>query len=137
MSTLDQIDHAVEVLGSDDLVLLHTTSTYPSPPHELNLRVIATLAERYRRAGRLLGARGRASTSTLAAVVLGACAIERHITLDRAMWGSRPGRVGRAAAASRAWSRTSARSRPRSATASSACYESEIAVMQKLRRVGL
>ena len=47
MSTLEQMDHAVEVLGKGDLVLLHCKSTYPCPVEELNLRVINTLAERY------------------------------------------------------------------------------------------
>jgi N-acetylneuraminate synthase len=87
MSSLEQIDHAVEVLGPEDLVLMHTTSTYPSSPDELNLSVIPRLAERYRvpvgYSGHEVGL-----APSLAAVVHGACMIERHITLDRAMWGS-------------------------------------------------
>ncbi|MEI7525810.1 MAG: N-acetylneuraminate synthase family protein [Mariniphaga sp.] len=87
MSTLEQVDHAVEVLGKDELVLLHTCSTYPSNYDELNLKVIQTLKERY---GVPIGYSGHESglASTVAAVALGACLIERHITLDRAMWGS-------------------------------------------------
>lgn len=87
MSSLDEIDHAVEVLGTDDLVLLHTTSTYPSRPDELNLRAIVTLRERY---GVPVGYSGHevGLATTVAARALGACVIERHITLDRAMWGS-------------------------------------------------
>lgn len=87
MSTLEQIDHAVEVLGTDDLILLHCTSTYPSQPNELNLRVIPMLKERY---GIPIGYSGHevGLQTTYAAVVLGACFVERHITLDRAMWGS-------------------------------------------------
>jgi N-acetylneuraminate synthase len=87
MSTVEEIDHAVEVLGTDDLVLLHTTSTYPAPVEELNLSVIPALAERYEvpvgYSGHEVGL-----APSLAAVALGACMLERHITLDRAMWGS-------------------------------------------------
>ena len=59
MSTLDQIDHAVEVLGKDDLVLLHCCSTYPSQYGELNLRVDPDAPRALRRAGRVLGPRDR------------------------------------------------------------------------------
>ena len=87
MSTLEQIDHAFDVVGGRDLVLLHATSTYPSKLEELNLRVIPSMMERYRipigYSGHEVGL-----YTTLAAVVLGACVVERHITLDRAMWGS-------------------------------------------------
>jgi N-acetylneuraminate synthase len=87
MSTLEQIDHAVEVLGRDDLVLLHTTSTYPADYEDLNLRVIPELRRRY---GILVGYSGHETgiPTSIAAVALGACVVERHITLDRAMWGS-------------------------------------------------
>jgi len=87
MSDLDEIDHAVEVLGTDDLVLMHATSTYPSQPEELNLRAIVTFRERY---GVPVGYSGHevGLAASVAAVALGACMIERHITLDRAMWGS-------------------------------------------------
>jgi N-acetylneuraminate synthase len=87
MSTLAQIDHAVEVLGKDQLVLLHTISTYPAKVSELNLRMIPVLRERY---GVPVGYSGHevGLASSFAAVALGACMIERHITLDRAMWGT-------------------------------------------------
>src|SRR5215204_5060597 len=87
MSTLDQIDHAVEVLGKDDLILLHTCSTYPSQYEELNLRVIPLLRERYQVP---IGYSGHETglASSVAAAAMGACIMERHITLDRAMWGS-------------------------------------------------
>ncbi|PRZ06548.1 YrbI family 3-deoxy-D-manno-octulosonate 8-phosphate phosphatase [Isoptericola sp. CG 20/1183] len=87
MSTLEQIDAAVEILGTDDLVILHSTSTYPLPPEEANLRTITTLQERY---GVPVGYSGHETglQISLAAVALGAVAVERHITLDRAMWGS-------------------------------------------------
>jgi N-acetylneuraminate synthase len=87
MSTLEEIDHAVDVLATDDLILMHTTSTYPCQPKELNLRMIETLRQRYPfpvgYSGHEVGLQ-----TTCTAVALGACIIERHITLDRAMWGS-------------------------------------------------
>jgi N-acetylneuraminate synthase len=87
MSTLEQIDHAVEVLGKDDLILLHACSTYPAFYEELNLRVIPALSERY---GLLAGYSGHETglPSSVAAIALGAVMLERHITLDRSMWGS-------------------------------------------------
>ena len=88
MSTLEQIDRAVEVLGTDNLVILHATSTYPLPPEEANIRMISTLKERY--AGVPIGYSGheRGLQISIGAVALGAVAVERHITLDRTMWGS-------------------------------------------------
>ncbi|MFZ1043710.1 MAG: N-acetylneuraminate synthase family protein [Anaerolineales bacterium] len=87
MTTLEQIDHAVDVLGKNDLVILHACSTYPAYYEELNLRVIPMLRERY---GVLVGYSGHETglPSSVAAVALGACIVERHITLDRSMWGS-------------------------------------------------
>ena len=87
MSSLDDIDHAVEVLGLDNLILLQSVSTYPARYDELNLRAIATLRQRYQIP---VGYSGHETgiASTVAAVALGACCVERHITLDRAMWGS-------------------------------------------------
>jgi N-acetylneuraminate synthase len=87
MSTLEQIDHAVEVLGKENLIILHCTSTYPSKLEELNLKCIQTLNERY---ALPVGYSGHdvGLATTVAAVSLGACFVERHITLDRAMWGS-------------------------------------------------
>ena len=87
MSALEEIDHAVEVLGTEELILLHATSTYPSQPSELNLRAITALRERYRVPVGYSGHEVGLAT-TVAARALGACMIERHITLDRAMWGS-------------------------------------------------
>jgi N-acetylneuraminate synthase len=87
MSTLEQVDHAVEVLGKQDLVLLHTCSTYPALYEELNLRVIPLLSQRYSVPVGYSGHETGLATS-VASVALGACVVERHITLDRAMWGS-------------------------------------------------
>ena len=87
MSTLGQLDHAVDVLGKKDLILLHCCSAYPADYSDLNLRLIQYLKERY---GVLVGYSGHETglPSTVAAVALGACIVERHITLDRAMWGT-------------------------------------------------
>jgi N-acetylneuraminate synthase len=87
MSTLEEIDHAVSLMDHDQLLIAHATSTYPCQPEELNLRMIDTLRSRYRcpigYSGHEVGLQ-----TTLAAVTLGARFVERHITLDRAMWGS-------------------------------------------------
>jgi N-acetylneuraminate synthase len=87
MSTLAQVDHAVEVLGTEQLVILHTTSAYPAKIQDLNLKLIPALRARY---GVPVGYSGHevGLATSYAAVALGACMIERHITLDRAMWGS-------------------------------------------------
>jgi N-acetylneuraminate synthase len=87
MSTMDQVDHAVEVLGSRDLILLQAVSTYPATYDELNLAAITTLRNRY---GVPVGYSGHETgiPTSIAAAALGACIVERHITLDRAMWGS-------------------------------------------------
>jgi N-acetylneuraminate synthase len=75
------------VLGTADLVLMHASSTYPAYYAELNLRAIPIMRERY---GVPVGYSGHETgiASTVAAAVLGACCVERHITLDRSMWGS-------------------------------------------------
>ena len=87
MSTLKEVDHAVDILGKKDLILLHACSTYPAYYEELNLHVIDVLRARY---GVPVGYSGHETglASTVAAAVLGACVVERHITLDRSMWGS-------------------------------------------------
>ena len=88
MSTPRQIRHAVEVLGSDNIVLCHATSTYPAKPPELNLRMIHTLQADFPNVPIGYSGHEVGLQTTLAAVALGATFVERHITLDRAMWGS-------------------------------------------------
>ena len=87
MSTMDEIRRAVSLLDSDKRLLAHCTSSYPCRPEELNLRMIKTLASEFDcpigYSGHEVGLQ-----TTYAAVVLGASFLERHITLDRAMWGS-------------------------------------------------
>jgi N-acetylneuraminate synthase len=134
MSSLDEIDHAVEVLGKDDLIVLHCTSTYPSKPEELNLSAIPVLQERY---GVPIGYSGHevGLQTTVAAVTLGACVAERHITLDRSMWGS-----DQAASVEPPGFTRMVRDIRTIETAlgdgQKRVYESEIPIREKLRRVG-
>lgn len=88
MSTMDEIKKAVDLLSESELILLHTTSSYPCPPEELNLKMIETL--KYKFPELIIGYSGHevGLASTLAAVTLGAKIVERHITLSRAMWGT-------------------------------------------------
>jgi N-acetylneuraminate synthase len=87
MSTMDQIREAVAVIGQENLIITHTTSSYPCPPDELNLRMIQTLRSEF---DTPIGYSGHevGLVPSVVAVALGACLVERHITLDRAMWGS-------------------------------------------------
>ena len=88
MSTIAEIDRALAELDTSRVVLMHATSTYPMEPEEANIKTIATLRDRY--PGIPVGYSGheRGLQISLAAVALGAVAVERHITLDRTMWGS-------------------------------------------------
>lgn len=87
MTEMNQIDRAVQLLGTDNLIICHTTSAYPCPNEQLNLKMIETLRATYPcpigYSGHELGLQ-----TSVAAVALGAALVERHITLDRAMWGS-------------------------------------------------
>ena len=87
MSTFEEIEQGVSTLGTENLAIAHSTSTYPCPPGELNLRMIKTLQKHFNcpvgYSGHEVGLQ-----TTLAAITLGAAFVERHITLDRAMWGS-------------------------------------------------
>lgn len=87
MSTIEEIDHAVEILGEDNLVIYHCTSTYPTENDELNLTVIQSFNNRY---SCPIGYSGheRGITPSILSVVYGAVSVERHITTDRALWGS-------------------------------------------------
>ena len=87
MSTMEEIDAAVEILGTENLLICHTTSSYPCPPEELNLKMIQTLQDRFDCPIGYSGHEVGLVPSALA-VAMGACLVERHVTLDRAMWGS-------------------------------------------------
>ena len=88
MADMPVIEHAIEVLGKDDLIVLHCTSTYPCKVEELNLKGIITLKEKFPEIPIGYSGHEVGLSTSLAAATLGACVIERHITLDRAMWGS-------------------------------------------------
>ena len=87
MSTMEEIRHAYSLLDPQNTIVLHCTSSYPAAPADANLHMMATLR---RELSCPVGYSGHETglQVTLAAVALGACVVERHITLDRAMWGS-------------------------------------------------
>lgn len=88
MSTMTQIREAVEVLGQQNLLITHCTSTYPCEPEELNLRMIQTLRQEFPEVPIGYSGHEVGLVPSAVAVALGACMVERHLTLDRAMWGS-------------------------------------------------
>lgn len=88
MSSEDEVEHAVNILGQENLILLHTVSTYPAKDENVNLKAILTLKEKY--SDIPVGYSGHETRNeiSLAAVAMGACIVERHFTLDKSMWGS-------------------------------------------------
>ncbi len=88
MSTLEEINSAVGAVGTENLLIAHSTSSYPCKLEELNLRVIRTLKQIYPEVPIGYSGHETGLVPTLAAVSLGATFVERHITLDRAMWGT-------------------------------------------------
>lgn len=88
MSTMEQIHRGVDILGNENLIIMHCTSTYPCEPRELNLKMIETLRNEF--PNNPIGYSGHevGLVPSAVAVALGASSLERHITLDRAMWGS-------------------------------------------------
>ena len=88
MSTMKEIMETIEVIGTDNLLIAHSTSAYPCQLEELNLRMIYTLRDLF--PNNLIGYSGHETglATTVVAVAMGACFIERHFTLDRALWGS-------------------------------------------------
>jgi len=88
MSTLEEIKAALELIGEENLILCHTTSSYPCPPEELNLRMIQTLRDMTSICPIGYSGHEVGLVPSAVAVAMGACLVERHITLDRAMWGS-------------------------------------------------
>jgi len=88
MSTMDEIHHGIEAVGLDNLLIMHTTSAYPCDPDELNLRMIETLRDEFPNTPIGYSGHEVGLVPSAVAVALGACSVERHFTLDRAMWGS-------------------------------------------------
>jgi N-acetylneuraminate synthase len=90
MSTIDEIDHAVEILenySDGNYILMHTNSTYPTDHDDINLNMIKSLRDRYKC---LVGYSGHEQDlePSVAAVVVGAVMIERHVTLSHELWGT-------------------------------------------------
>jgi len=133
MSTMEQIKAAVAIVGTDNVMLTHTTSTYPCEPEELNLRMISTLRQAFPVPVGYSGHEVGLVISAVA-VAMGACLVERHITLDRAMWGSdqaasvEPGGLQRLVKYIRVTEQALGDGEKR-------VYESEKPSLQKLRRV--
>ena len=135
MSTMEQIREAVEVADGESLGLMHCTSAYPCEPDELNLRMVETLRREFPNIP--IGYSGHEVglvPSTLA-VALGACMVERHLTLDRAMWGSdqaasvEPGGFEKLVKYIRVTEQALGDGVKK-------VYDSEKSIMKKLRRVG-
>ncbi len=134
MSTMEQIRKAVKLIGEENLVIMHCTSTYPCEPEELNLKMIETLRTEF--PNNPIGYSGHevGLVPSAIAIALGACAVERHITLDRAMWGSdqaasvEPGGFERLVKYIRVAEASVGDGVKR-------VYESEMATMKRLRRV--
>jgi N-acetylneuraminate synthase len=89
MSSLKEVDHAVEIVKgyTDNFAILHSTSTYPAAIHELNLNVIPAFQERYHC---VVGYSGHefGLVTTVVTICMGAKIIERHVTLQRTLWGT-------------------------------------------------
>ena len=88
MSTMNEIRRGVDAVGLENLVIMHCTSAYPCTPEELNLRMITTLRESFPNTPIGYSGHEVGLVPSAVAVALGACMVERHFTLDRAMWGS-------------------------------------------------
>jgi N-acetylneuraminate synthase len=133
MSSVEEIKHAVELLG-DELIILHCTSTYPSANEELNLNVIKNFKRRFNHPIGYSGHEVGLASSVIAAA-FGACMVERHITLDRAMWGSDQA----ASVEPHGFKRMVRDIKLIPLTAgdgSKVVYDSEVPIRKKLRRVG-
>jgi N-acetylneuraminate synthase len=88
MTEMEDIETAVDILDRNNLLIAHATSSYPCKNDELNLNVIQVLKEKYPSVPIGYSGHEVGLAPTWAAVALGASFIERHITLDRAMWGT-------------------------------------------------
>jgi N-acetylneuraminate synthase len=88
MSTLEEIERSVSIFNNKNILIAHSTSSYPCSNDELNLKMITTLRQKYPNIPIGYSGHETGLAPTWAAVALGANFVERHITLDRAMWGS-------------------------------------------------
>ena len=135
MSNIPMIERAANLLDRDNLIILHCTSTYPAEAEELNLMGIRTLREYFNATPIGYSGHEIGLYTTFAAVVLGACIVERHITLSRSMWGSdqavsvEPQGFRRLVTDIKAYEKARGDGIIR-------IYPSEMPIMKKLRRVG-
>ncbi len=88
MSTMEQIHKGVQTAGEQNLAVMHCTSTYPCEPEELNLKMVQTLRSEFPSIPIGYSGHEVGLVPSAVAVAFGACMVERHMTLDRAMWGS-------------------------------------------------
>lgn len=133
MSTPEEIEQAVQAIGTEDLLIAHSTSSYPCKPEELNLRMIGTLKGRYPRIPVGYSGHEIGLAPSWAAVALGATFLERHLTLDRAMWGTDQAASVEVMGMHRLV--TNIRDIERSlGDGIKRVYDSELAVLKKLRR---
>ena len=134
MSTMEQIRQGVEITGENNVVLMHCTSTYPCEPEELNLKMVETLRSEFPNLPVGYSGHEVGLVPSAVAVALGACMVERHLTLDRAMWGSdqaasvEPGGFDRLVKYIRVTERSIGDGVKK-------VYESEMGSMKRLRRV--
>ena len=134
MSTMEQIRRGIEIAGAENLVLMHCTSTYPCGPEELNLKMIQTLRREFPNVPIGYSGHEVGLVPSAVAVALGACMVERHLTLDRAMWGTDQ------AASVEPWGFETLVKYIRVSEVSlgdgvKKVYDSELSTMKKLRRV--
>jgi len=135
MSTMEQIREAVDVADGESLGLMHCTSAYPCEPDELNLRMVETLRREFPNIPIGYSGHEVGLVPSTIAVALGACMVERHLTLDRAMWGSdqaasvEPGGFRKLVKYIRVTEQALGDGVKK-------VYDSEKSIMKKLRRVG-
>jgi N-acetylneuraminate synthase len=135
MSTMEQIREAVAVADGESLGLMHCTSAYPCEPDELNLRMVETLRREFPNIPIGYSGHEVGLVPSTIAVALGACMVERHLTLDRAMWGSdqaasvEPGGFRKLVKYIRVTEQALGDGVKK-------VYDSEKSIMKKLRRVG-
>jgi N-acetylneuraminate synthase len=135
MSTMEQIREAVEVADGKSLGVMHCTSAYPCEPDELNLRMVETLRREFPHLPIGYSGHEVGLVPSTIAVALGACMVERHLTLDRAMWGSdqaasvEPGGFEKLVKYIRVTEQALGDGVKK-------VYDSERSIMKKLRRVG-
>jgi len=133
MSTMAQVLKAIEIFGQRELIILHTVSTYPAEDKDLNLSVIRTLHQAFPKVPIGYSGHERGITPSVSAVVLGASVVERHITLDKHMFGSdqsaslEPQELAELVRQVRGWESSRG-------TGIKGVAEVEIPVMQKLRK---